>query len=276
MKENLNYIDRHISIYIHIYYYYHLQNKQRNKRRKGQSTFVDDTHPSHTLYTRYIRQNRSMIGSTTSSVKRFSIITTTTSKRNTLPLVQVLLVLLLHCIMGISTCMRVVAFTVRHHGTSASSTTTRRMMIPTSFHGFSSTTTTSSSLFSSNNNNNNSEEYSTTAPVAPTTGPRTTTNGKFATIPRRANTSTNHKFFPKPQINGRTYSSSTTNGRIDNASNSRMPPSSSSFSTTSSFEDDDLDTALDNVLSPTSTNTATRNSPDVSYNPVRCFFVGYM
>ena len=211
-----------------------------------------------------------MIGSTTSSVKRFSIITTTTSKRNILPLVQVLLVLLLHCIMGISTCMRVVAFTVRNHGTSASSTTTRRMMIPTSFQGFSSTTTTTASSLFSSNNNNNSEEYSTTAPVAPTTGPRTTTttNGKFATIPRRTNTSTNHKFFPKPQINGRTYSSSTTNGRIDNASNSRMPPSSS-FSTTSSFEDDDLDTALDNVLSPTSTNTATRNSPDVSYNPVR-------
>jgi hypothetical protein len=113
-------------------------------------------------------------------------------------------------------------------------------------------------LFSSSSNNQ-SEEYSTTAPQTITTGPRT---GKV-TMPRRT-TNPNNKFFPKVN-GGRTYTTGRNNNNNYN-NNINMDRPSQAFST-SSFEDDDLDAALDNVLTPP--NTATRNTPDVAYNPVR-------
>ena len=238
-----------------------------------------------------------MIGSNYYSVKRFSIITTSTStststtiRRRRINLLDfVKLLLLLQGIissfiptMAYSTSSRVFAFTLRNHGTGSSSTYAHRMMVPvlrtTSHYSYYSGLSTSSSvslLSSINSNPSNESDYASSerTTTTTTTGPRTN-NGKFTTIPRRTNNNNNNsnKFFPN-KINNRAYS---TNGRINTDSINNMRSSSfpqqqqqqqQSFST-SSFEDDDLDAALDNVLT---SSTASKSTPDGSYNPV-CFF----
>ena len=241
-----------------------------------------------------------MIGSNFYSVKRYSILTTKTPKNNPssiqptpttattirrrrinlLPFVQVLLVLLLGTIsniiptMAFSTSSRVFAFTIRNHGSVAISISSAHRMIgrttSRSYSGLS-----SFSLSSSSNNNNvppNESDNTTndwmTTTTTTTTGPRTTTGSKFTPIPRRANDNNNsNKFFPN-KINTRTYS---TNGRMNDISNmissSTLPQQQQQSFSTSSFEDDDLDAALDNVM--TSSRSTKRSTPDGSFNPVR-------
>jgi hypothetical protein len=243
-----------------------------------------------------------MIGSPTLTVKRFSIITknttisTTTSttskkRRDFLDLVSFLLLLLfghgtIHStmkmmMMTLSTySRRVVAFSVHqqnhhhhHHSVGLRSTTT----------AFRSSSSSLSYTSLSSSNNNNSESLSSQSTTVPETStPRVNNyvgNTKF-TIPRRSSSSTTanpkSKFFPK-KINtssgtGSSSRSYSTNGGRSTNHNGYIP--SRSFSTTSSFEDDDLDAALDNVLSSSpSSSTMTRNTPDVKYNPVRALSI---
>lgn len=223
-----------------------------------------------------------MIGSTTFSVKRYSIITTTTtitprppsipirtkttSKRQTRGSNIILAVLLFLCYccdnMTFSTCRRVVAFTVRNQNVGSAgvlSSHARRMMMPT--------TTTTSSFFTTVLSSSKNDDYSTTVPETTTTTP----GKKFTAIPRRPNNgnANDNKLFPT-KFTGRTYSTNGRSGSNPNQKNRDRPwIPQSSFSTTSSFEDDDLDAALDNVLSPSSASTANRNTPDIPHNPVR-------